>query len=149
MAGPERSPSWGKWIILALVLGVVVLLILPAFKVRHGDGPSSRSRLNLYEIGLAMHDYHDAHGHFPPAAATSPAGWGRRASRCLGRSRPTWLTPRTGHSRRWAACSDSRGSTRCSRTVGRIFLAAGSTRRPSAASSPGTGERTWICPSWA
>jgi hypothetical protein len=33
-----------------------------------------KSISNLKEIGLAMHKFHDAHGHFPPAALTDSAG---------------------------------------------------------------------------
>ena len=48
----------------------------PAISAKPKDDLTLRERsvTNLKQIGLAMHSYVDAHGHFPPAALTDSAG---------------------------------------------------------------------------
>jgi prepilin-type processing-associated H-X9-DG protein len=41
----------------------------------------ARSTTNLKRIGLAMHNYHDVHGHFPPAVVMGPDGKTRHSWR--------------------------------------------------------------------
>jgi hypothetical protein len=43
-------------------------------KPKDDRGLRERSIRNLKQIGLAMHGYHEAHGHFPPAALADSAG---------------------------------------------------------------------------
>ena len=68
----------GKFIIAGCVvlgiLGLLVLFLLPAF--RRSPEPAYRyfGKKNLDDIGAAMHNYHDKHGHFPPAFTTDNNG---------------------------------------------------------------------------
>lgn len=54
--------------------GFLVLLCLPAFN--RGSEPAYRTRCknNLKQLMLAMWDYHDVHGNFPPAYTTDESG---------------------------------------------------------------------------
>jgi prepilin-type processing-associated H-X9-DG protein len=56
-----------------LVLGVFVVLLLP---MGHGPGPARRSQCcnNLKQIGIALHNYHDTYGSFPPAYIADDEG---------------------------------------------------------------------------
>jgi type II secretory pathway pseudopilin PulG len=67
---------------LTIVEGIVVfviLLLLVAFllpSVRSAREPARRNAClnNLKQIGLALHNYHDKHGHFPPAYTVDEQG---------------------------------------------------------------------------
>ena len=54
--------------------GEVIKLFLPAFAASRAATLRSQGINNLKQIGLAMHNYEAAHGHFPPAVVIGPDG---------------------------------------------------------------------------
>src|SRR5437879_5963776 len=56
------------------VIVVLIVLMLPAFQKIREKANLTESAKNLKQIGKAMKDYHDAHGHLPPAAAYGKDG---------------------------------------------------------------------------
>lgn len=74
---PNR-PRWkgriGEACIVVALLGIVVVMLLPA--VQNDRSPSGRSmcRNNLKQLGLAFHNYHDVYGSFPPAYTVNERG---------------------------------------------------------------------------
>jgi hypothetical protein len=53
---------------------VAVALILPAVQSARSAARRAASMNNLKQIGLALHNYHDVHGHFPAAYSTDDEG---------------------------------------------------------------------------
>jgi hypothetical protein len=72
--GPRRGSDAAKLIATVFLIGVLVALALPAFQPRRGGPHRSPCKNNLKQIGLALHNYHDIYGSFPPAIVYGPDG---------------------------------------------------------------------------
>jgi hypothetical protein len=61
-------------VILVLCGGILLALLLPAVQAAREAARRVESTNNLRQIGLALHNYHDQFGTFPPAVVTDPNG---------------------------------------------------------------------------
>ena len=65
------------------IIGVLIGLLLPAVQSARESARMSQCSSNLKQIGIALHNFHDARGFFPPAQVSDPSvtcctgpGWG-------------------------------------------------------------------------
>jgi prepilin-type processing-associated H-X9-DG protein len=57
-----------RWVVLAGTLGAAALFMTPVINSAVRESQRKHCETNLKRLGLAFHEYHEAHGHFPAPA---------------------------------------------------------------------------------
>lgn len=61
-------------VVLLAIPGVLIALLIPAVGAAREAARRSQSSNNMKQLALAMHNYHDVHGSFPPAVVNDANG---------------------------------------------------------------------------
>ena len=75
----RQAFSLVELLVVIAVIAILVSLLLPAVQAARGSARAVQCKNHLRQIGLALHNYHDIHGGFPPAFLGEASGW-----------RPSW-----------------------------------------------------------
>jgi prepilin-type N-terminal cleavage/methylation domain-containing protein/prepilin-type processing-associated H-X9-DG protein len=62
-------------LVVIAIIAVLIALLLPAVQAAREAARRAQCVNNLKQIGIAMHNYHDVVGSFPPGAVTSGNNW--------------------------------------------------------------------------
>jgi len=91
--GSHRGFTLIELLVVIAIIAVLIALLLPAVQAAREAARRAQCINNLKQIGIAMHNYHDQFGSYPPGEISSPqvydgagtptnpvAGWGVRVS---------------------------------------------------------------------
>ncbi|MBL8850460.1 MAG: DUF1559 domain-containing protein [Planctomycetaceae bacterium] len=64
-------------LVVIAIIGILVALLLPAVQQARESARQTTCRNNLKQVGIALHNYHSAHGLFPPSSTSDveQGGW--------------------------------------------------------------------------
>jgi hypothetical protein len=66
--------SIAELLVVSLIVCLLIALFIPTLSSQHGPGRRSTCSNNLKQIGIALHNYHDVYGAFPPAYVADEHG---------------------------------------------------------------------------
>ncbi len=78
MQTPARAFTLVELLVVVTIVGVLIALLLPAVQAAREAARRAQCGNNVKQIGLALHNYHQAESRFPPGCIVSmgtPPGW--------------------------------------------------------------------------